>query len=65
MTLNRKTLSDLVAQRRLVPGRPLTVSQLRVAMVPQVVSPLREGQSKRDWVIPRPLKRPDSAQTSR
>jgi hypothetical protein len=53
MRLDYLGLEELVTKRRLERARPLTVSQLRVAMVPQNIAPGPIGEIDPSWLLPR------------
>ena len=52
MTWDYSTLSALVADRGLHPAKRLTAGQLRIATVPRLVRPDREGDPDPDWLTP-------------
>ena len=54
-------LSALVAERGLQAAKRLTVGQLRIATVPRVIRPDREGTPNPAWLTPLPAK-PERAQ---
>jgi hypothetical protein len=49
---NYSSLVRLVAERQLAPARKLTVGQLRIATVPRVLRPKREGAFDPEWLKP-------------
>ena len=51
------TLTRLVAQRELAPARKITVGQLRIATVPRIVRPERQGAFDPSWLTPLPSRR--------
>jgi hypothetical protein len=48
------SLVRLVADRQLEPAKRLTVGQLRIATVPRVIRPEREGTFDPSWLKPLP-----------
>jgi hypothetical protein len=48
------SLLRLVAERQLEPAKRLTVGQLRIATVPRVIRPEREGLFDPAWLSPLP-----------
>lgn len=51
---NYSSLLRLVAERQLEPAKKLTVGQLRIATVPRVIRPEREGPFDPAWLAPLP-----------
>ena len=52
--LDYRSLVALVANRQLAPAKRLTVGQLRIATVPRVIRPEREGPFDPSWLTPLP-----------
>jgi hypothetical protein len=50
--LDYRSLVALVADRQLAPAKRLTVGQLRIATVPRVIRPEREGPFDPSWLTP-------------
>jgi hypothetical protein len=48
------SLARLVAERKLAPARKLTVGQLRIATVPSIIRPERQGAFDPEWLEPLP-----------
>jgi len=48
------SLVRLVAERQLEPAKKLTVGQLRIATIPNVIRPAREGAFDPAWLNPLP-----------
>ena len=53
-TWDYESLVRLVADRQLEPAKLLTVGQLRIATVPSVIRPAREGRFDPTWLKPLP-----------
>jgi hypothetical protein len=53
-TWDYRSLLRLVAERHLEPAKKLTVGQLRIATVPSVIRPAREGAFDPAWLKPLP-----------
>jgi hypothetical protein len=51
-TWDYSSLARLVAERKLAPARKLTVGQLRIATVPSVIRPERQGPLDPAWLTP-------------
>ena len=54
------TLLKMVADRQLGPAIKLTVGQVRIATVPRVIRPEREGTFDPAWLKPLPSRPPSS-----
>jgi hypothetical protein len=50
------SLAKLVGERKLAPAKKLTVGQLRIAAVPSVIRPERQGEFDPAWLQPLPVK---------
>ena len=53
---NYNSLMRRVAERQLAPAKKMTVGQLRIATVPNVIRPAREGVFDPAWLQPLPAK---------
>lgn len=51
-SLSREDLVKLIAIRKLVPAKRLTVGQVRIATFPPVIRPERQGNIDPDWLEP-------------
>lgn len=56
--LDIPALIQAASQRKLCPAKPLSVGQLRVAIVPRRIRPPRPGSVDRSWLEPRLIQEP-------
>lgn len=49
---NSESLEAFRINRQLGPAKKLTVGQLRIATVPQIVAPARSSSMKQEWLEP-------------